>query len=95
MVDSVAGSVYRWGGQGEGLRRSRGDTAGAELNAKLIKRLSVNTGTFADRSCCLKSVQAGGIGTSSAEGPWMGGGLVVVRARERRVHGEGGQQSQQ
>ena len=33
-----------------------------------------------------------GIGPSSAEGTGWGGGPVVVRARERRAHGEGGQQ---
>src|SRR5579859_2174258 len=30
-----------------------------------------------------------------ADGRGRGGGLVVVRARERRVHGEGGQQGRQ
>jgi hypothetical protein len=67
MADSVAGSSCRWGGHGEGLRRSRGDAAGAELDAKLIKRLSVNTGTSSDHSCALESIQVGGMGTSSAE----------------------------
>ncbi len=92
VVDSVASSSCWWGGQEEGLRRTRGEAAGAELDAKLIKRLSVNTGTLPCCSLRLESVQVVGIGASSAEGAAVGGGLVVVRARERRVHGEGGQQ---
>jgi len=80
IVDSVAGSVYRWGGHEECLRRTRGEAAGAELGAKLIKRLSVNTGTLPCCSLRLESVQGGGIGAWSAEGAAVGGGLVVVRA---------------
>ena len=38
------------------------------------------------------SIRGGGIGAPSAEGAGWGGGPVVVRARERRAHGEGGQQ---
>src|SRR5258708_900603 len=37
----------------------------------------------------------GRAGPSSAGGPAWGGVLVVVRARESRVHGEGGQRSSQ
>jgi hypothetical protein len=44
VVDSVAGLACRWGGHGEGLRRSRGDAAGAKLGAELIDRFAVNTG---------------------------------------------------
>ena len=40
----------------------------------------------------LVSVQSRGIGASSAEGIGWGGGPVVVRASERLVHGEAGQQ---
>lgn len=92
VADSEAGLACRRGGHGEGLRRSRGDAAGAKLGAKLIDRFAVNTGTIPCRSRCPGSTRAGGIGPSSAEGTGWGGGPVVVRARERRAHGEGGQQ---
>ena len=39
VADSVAGLACRWGGHGEGLRRNRGDAAGAKLDAKLIDRV--------------------------------------------------------
>jgi len=92
VVDSEAGLRRRWGGHGEGLRRSRGDAAGAKLDAKLIDRFAVNTGTIPRRSRCPWAIRVGGIDTSSVEGTGWGGGPVVVRARERRAHGEGGQQ---
>lgn len=92
VVDSVAGLACRWGGHDEGLRRSRGDAAGAKLGAYLINRFAVNTGTILHRSRSRKSVRSGGIGASSAEGVGWGGGSVVVRAGERPAHGEGGQQ---
>jgi hypothetical protein len=55
-VDSVAGLACRWGGRGEGLRRNHGEAAGAKLDAKLIDRLVVNTGTVPRRSRCLESI---------------------------------------
>ena len=92
VVDSVAGLACRWGGHGEGLRRSRGDAAGAKLGAKLIDRFAVNTGTIPRRSRCLESIRVRGIDPSSVEGARWGGGSVVVRAGERPAHGEGSQQ---
>jgi hypothetical protein len=80
VADSVAGSACRWGGHGEGLRRNRGDAAGAKLEAGLINRFSVNTGTIPRRSHEPKSIRAGGIDASSIEGAGWGGGPVVVRA---------------
>ena len=59
---------------------ARDNAAGAKLDAKLIKRLSVNTGTFPSRSHCLEAIHEGGIGAWSAEDAGVGGGLVVVRA---------------
>jgi hypothetical protein len=91
-ADSVAGMRCQWGGHGEGLRRNRGDAAGAELDAKPINRFSVNTGTIPLRSYNLESVQVDGIDALSVEGAGWGGGPVVVRASERLVHGQGGQQ---
>ena len=92
-ADSVADLACRWGGHGEGLRRSRGDAAGAKLGAGLIDRFAVNTGTIPRRSPGLESIRVLGIDASSVEGAGWGGGPVVVRARERRAHGEGGQQA--
>ena len=46
VADSVAGLACRWGGHGEGLRRNRGDAAGAKLDAKPVDRFPVNTGTI-------------------------------------------------
>ncbi len=79
-ADSEAGLACWRGGHGEGLRRNHGDAAGAKLGAKLIDRFAVNTGTIPHRSCCLESVQGGGIDASSVEGVGWGGGPVVVRA---------------
>ena len=93
VADSVAGLACRWGGHGEGLRRNRGDAAGAKLDAKLIDRFAVNTGTIPRRSLSPGAARDPGIDASSAEGAGWGGGPVVVRARERRAHGEGGQQA--
>jgi hypothetical protein len=83
VADSVAGLA---------CRRNRGDAAGAKLDAKPVNRFLVNTGTIWCRSCCPGSAWVSRIGPSSAEGARWGGGPVVVRARERRAHGEGGQQ---
>ena len=90
--DSVADLACRWGGHGEGLRRNRGDAAGAKLGAGLIDRFSVNTGTIPRRSLGLGPTRVVGIDASSVEGGGWGGGPVVVRAGERPAHGEGGQQ---
>jgi hypothetical protein len=91
-VDSEADLACRWGGHGEGLRRSRGDAAGAELGAGLIDRFRVNTGTVPRRSRRWGSTRNGGIDASSVEGAGWGGGPVVVGVGERPAHGEGGQQ---
>ena len=91
-VDSVAGLACRRGGHGEGLRRSRGDAAGAKLDAQLIDRFAVNTGTISRRSRCPGAIRVRGIDPSSVEGAGWGGGPVVLRGWESRPHGEGGQQ---
>lgn len=91
-IDSVADLACRWGGHGESLRRNRGDAAGAKLDAGLIDRFTVNTGTVPRRSQGPETIRAGGIDASSVEGGGRGGGSVVVRADERSVHGEGSQQ---
>ena len=40
-----AGVSVRWGGHGEGLRRSHGDAVGVKVGASLIERFQVNVGT--------------------------------------------------
>ncbi|MFL4901696.1 group II intron maturase-specific domain-containing protein [Streptomyces sp. MMS24-I2-30] len=52
-ADTVADLACRWGGHGESLRRNRGDAAGAKLDAGLIDRFTVNTGTIPYCSRCL------------------------------------------
>lgn len=91
-ADSVADLACRWGGHGESLRRNRGDAAGAKLDAGLIDRFTVNTGTIPHCSLGPVAIRVSGIDASSVEGAGWGGGPVVVRAGERPVHGEGGQQ---
>lgn len=91
-ADSVADLACRWGGHGESLRRNRGEAAGAKLGAGLIDRFTVNTGTIPRRSPGPESIRVLGIDASSVEDAGWGGGPVVVRADERFVHGEGGQQ---
>lgn len=49
MVNSEAGQRVRWGGHGEGLRRSRGDAAGVEVDTSLLDRFVVNVGTTRGR----------------------------------------------
>ena len=58
-VNSEAGSVFRWGGHGEGLRRSRGDAVGVELAASLIDRVRAERGNH-PRSPFLPGSQSGG-----------------------------------
>jgi hypothetical protein len=48
-VNSEAGEFRRWGGHGEGLRRSRGDAAGTKLGISLVDRHIVNAGTIYGR----------------------------------------------
>ncbi len=66
-ADSEADLACRWGGHGEGLRRNRGDAAGAKLGAGLVDRFSVNTGIIPRRSRCPESIRIGGIDASSVE----------------------------
>ncbi|CAO5226488.1 hypothetical protein FAGKG844_1000004 [Frankia sp. AgKG'84/4] len=66
---------------------------GQELGASSVDRLSIERG---NRPASVRSsavVVGGGIDASSVEGAGRGGGPVVVRGRESRPHGEGGQQA--
>jgi hypothetical protein len=84
-VNSEAGKFRRWGGHGEGLRRSRGDAAGTKLGISLVDRHIVNAGTIYGRP-------TGGVSSPARGRPVVGGGPVVVRAEESFVLSEEGQQ---
>jgi hypothetical protein len=60
VIDSVTGLACRRGGHEEELRRTRGEAAGAKLDAKLIDWFAVNTGTIPRRSRGPESVRATG-----------------------------------
>src|SRR5436309_1787046 len=76
-----------------GLRLPRSDAAGVELGTAPANRLTVNVGTV-PVSPHPSSLPAGEDGKAHRRlmTPGRGGGSVVLRARESRVHGEGGQQ---
>ena len=93
VVDSEAGSECRWGGHGEGLRRTRGETAGAKLGASPVNRCMVNVGTISGLPSPPPSQGGGGQVRRRLMSPGWGGALVVVRGRESRLHGEGGQRA--
>jgi len=79
---------------GNSLRRTTGDAAGAEPGTSSVNRCAVNVGTLAGRPFpAMPSRERAG--SLSAVGQSGGGGPVVVRARESRVHGEGVQQVRQ
>ena len=90
--------AFSTGGHGECPRRSRGDAAGAELDADPADRYVVNVGTVRCRPCLVQPARERA-GALSAVGTGRGGGLVVVAGvttrhggRESRPQGEGGQQ---
>ena len=87
-----AGNGHRRGGHGEGLRRSRGEAAGVELGTSPVDRISSERGNRPVLPSPPCSQHAGRAGSSSADGTGRGGAPVVVRGRESRPHGEGGQQ---
>src|ERR687885_2396320 len=91
--DSVAGEQGRRGGHGEGLRRTHGDTAGEELGASPVERSAVNVGTVPEPPSPPASRAGGGQARRRPSGRGPDGALVVVRAWESHVHGEGGQSS--
>ena len=81
----------RPGGHEESLRRTRGEAAGEKLGTNPVDRFMVNVGTIV--GLALPAAQPGRrrAGPPSADGPRWGGGSVVVRGRESRLHGEGSQ----
>ena len=73
------------------LRRSRDKAAGAKLGADPVNRHMVNVGTIPGPSHPLCSQHEGGQVHRRLVTPGWGGGSVVVRGRESRLHGEGTQ----
>jgi hypothetical protein len=91
VVDSEADSECRWGGHTEGLRRRCGEAAGAKLDISPVDRCMVNVGTIPGSPSPPPSQGGGGQVRRRLLSPGWGGALVVVRGRESRPHGEGGQ----
>ena len=91
-INSEAGCLCRWGGHAEGLRRRRGDAAGVELGGSLADRVVVNVGSVVMPPVLSGSQPEGGQVRRRLMASGRGGVPVVVRACERHVHGEGGQQ---
>src|SRR5215218_2813123 len=84
-------SSRRWWRPRGRLRRTRGETAGEELGTALVNRSMVNVGTLPG-SPDPPTGQVGGGQARRQPRVWAGGGApVVVRGRESRPHGEGGQ----
>jgi hypothetical protein len=75
----------RRGGHEEGLRRTRGEAAGEKLGAAPVDRSAMNVGTI------LGLPAVGGQARCRLLALGWGGAFVVVRGRESRPHGEGGQ----
>jgi len=88
---SDVGYRCRLRGHDECLRRSRGEAAAAKLDADPVDRNTVNMGTIpgpSHPSCCQ---HGDGQVHRRLMTPGWGGGSVVVRGRESRLHGEGTQ----
>ena len=82
----------RPGGSGEGLRRNRSEAAGEELGAYPVNGCAVNTGTIPTPPSSPPNRSGSGQARRRPVAPGWGGGSVVVRGRESRLHGEGSQQ---
>ena len=85
------GEVAGPGGHEEGLRRTRGDAAGAKLATDPVDRCAVNVGSVFGRSRRLDIQVSSGSARRRLSGQGRGGAVVVVRGRESRSHGEGRQ----
>jgi hypothetical protein len=90
-TDSGGRSYRRPGGHDEGLRRSRGEAAGEELGTTPVNRSAVNVGTTSGPPSPPVSQAGGGQARRRLSAPRWGGVPVVVRGRESRLQGEGGQ----
>jgi hypothetical protein len=93
VVNSEAGLRRRWGGHAEGLRRRRGEAAGVELGASLTERSRSERGNHPWSPFPPGHQPGDGQVRCRPTVIGWGGGPVVVRARESRAHGQGGQQA--
>src|SRR5262249_42009730 len=91
LPTSARSRVGGSGGHGEGLGRSRGEAAGEELDAYPVERRMVNVGTVAEPPNLPANRTGNGKARCQLTARRRGGALVVVRGRESRPHGEGGQ----
>jgi hypothetical protein len=89
--DSVAVLYADGGGHGEGLRRTRGEAAGEELGTAPVDRCMVNMGTIPRPPSSSRRMREEGKARRRPMAAGWGGAPVVVRGRESRPHGEGGQ----
>jgi putative transposase len=78
-------------GHEESLRRTRGWAAGEKLGTNPVDRSAVNVGTTSGLPFPPTSQVGGGQARRQLLAPRWDGVLVVVRGRESRLHGEGGQ----
>jgi hypothetical protein len=81
----------RDGGHEESLRRTRGEAAGEELGTAPVDRLLVNVRTIPGFPYPPLSQGGDGHARDRPVARGWGGVPVVVRGRESRLHGEGGQ----
>ena len=89
--DSEAGQVGRWGGHEESLRRTRGEAAGEQLGTSPVDRSVSERGNHPGSPSPPPSQGGGGQACRQLMVSGWDGVLVVVRAWESHVHGEGGQ----
>ena len=90
--DSEARELGWWGGHEESLRRTCGETAGEQLDTAPVNRSVVNVGTILKLPSRLVIQTSDGQARRQLMASGWGGALAVVRGRESRPHGEGGQQ---
>jgi hypothetical protein len=83
----------RPGGHEESLRRTRGEAAGEKLGSYPANRSRVERGNLCGAARLPTSQVGEGKDRRRPIAPRRGGALVVVRGRESRPHGEGGQQA--
>ena len=88
---SEAGQVGRWGGHEESLRRTRGEAAGEQLGTSPVDRSVSERGNRPGPPSPPPRLGGGGQARRQLMVPGRDGALVVVRAWESHVHGEGGQ----
>lgn len=91
-ANSEAEYTRRWGGHAECLRRRCGDAVGVELSAQPDQSRSSERGNLPWLPYPSGTQPGGGQARCRPMAMEWDGGSVVVRARERRAHGEGSQQ---